>query len=90
VPGREYVWTDLGMASAARHGVTPHEVVDALYSPQRIENEIGDSLLAVAGLTETARVIVVLCDRLGGETYAIAAARPANREEIAQWLEGTR
>jgi hypothetical protein len=90
VPGREYVWTDLGIGSAARHDVTPHEVVDALYSPQRIENAIGSALLAVAGLTETARVVVVLCERLGGETYAIAAARPANPEEIIQWLEGTR
>ena len=47
---REYSWTDAGKISAARHGVTEREVVEALYSPQRIENRIGTLLLAVAGL----------------------------------------
>jgi hypothetical protein len=46
---REYAWTDAGKASASDHGVTEYEVVEARYSPQRIENEIGILLLAVAG-----------------------------------------
>jgi hypothetical protein len=66
-------------------------VVDALYSRQRIEHLIGGLLLAVAGLTDSARVIVVLCERIGKvNSYAILAARPANPEEIKLWREGTR
>ncbi len=83
--GREYGWTDAGKFSAARHSVTEAEAVEALYSPQRIENHIGTLLLAVAGLADTARVIVVLCKRVGKvNSYA------ATPEEIKQWMEGTR
>ncbi|HZN72555.1 MAG TPA: ribbon-helix-helix domain-containing protein [Micromonosporaceae bacterium] len=53
--GREYGWTDAGKASAARHGVTERETVEALYSPRRIDNQVGTLLLAVAGLADTAR-----------------------------------
>jgi hypothetical protein len=55
VVDREYGWTEAGKASAARHGVAEREVVDALYSPQRIEHRIGGLLLAVAGLAGSAR-----------------------------------
>jgi hypothetical protein len=89
--GREYGWTEAGKASAARHGVTEREVIEALYSPQRIEHEIGALLLAVAGLADTARVVVVLCERIGEvDMYGIRAARSANAEEIKLWMEGTR
>lgn len=87
---REYGWTDAGLASAARHGVTAREAVEALYSPQRIENPLGTLLLAVAGLADSARVIVVLCERVGKVNgYAILAVRPATPEETKQWMEGT-
>jgi hypothetical protein len=88
---REYAWTDAGKASAVDHGVTEREAVEALYSTQRIENEIGSLLLAVAGLADTSRVIVVLCERFAGvNSFAIVAARPATAEEIKLWMEGTR
>jgi hypothetical protein len=58
VADREYGWTDAGQGSAARNGVTEREVVDALYSSQRIEHRIGTLLLSVAGLADTSRVIV--------------------------------
>jgi len=91
VADREYGWTDAGTASAAQHGVTQREVVDALYSPQQIEHHIGTLLLAIAGLSDSSRVIVVLCERVGKvNSYAILAARPATPEEIKQWMEGTR
>jgi hypothetical protein len=90
VTDREYGWTEAGKASAARHGVTEREAVEALYAQQRIENHVGP-LLAVAGLTEAARVIVVLCERAGlVNNYAILAVRPANPEEIKLWKDGTR
>ena len=88
---RDYGWTEAGKASAARHGVTEREAVEALYSPQRIENHIGTLLLAVAGSADTARVIVVLCERVGRvNSYAILSVRPATPEEIKQWMEETR
>jgi hypothetical protein len=91
VADREYGWTDAGKGSAARNGVTEREVVDALYSSQRIEHRIGTLLLSVAGLADTSRVIVVMCERIGKvNSYAILAARPATPEEIKLWMEGTR
>jgi hypothetical protein len=91
VTGREYGWTEAGKASAARHGVSEREAIEALFSTQRIENHVGTLLLAVAGLADTARVIVVLCERVSGATsYAILAVRPATPEEVKQWMEGTR
>ena len=91
VADREYGWSDVGRSSAAAHRVSEREVVDAVYSPQRIEHQIGTLLLAVAGLADSSRVIVVLCERVGKvNSYAILAARPANPEETKQWMEGTR
>lgn len=90
---REYLWVESGKVSAARHGVSAREVIDALYSPQRIENRVGEMLLAVAGLADSARVIVVLCERVGkvsGRAWGIVAARPATPEETKLWMEGTR
>jgi hypothetical protein len=87
---REYAWTDTGKASAADHGVSERETIEALYSSQRIENEIGTLLLAVAGLAESTRVIVVLCERVAKVgSYAILAVRVATPEEIKLWMEGT-
>jgi hypothetical protein len=91
VTEREYAWTDVGKASATRHGVSEKEAIEALYSSQRIENTIGTLLLAVAGLADTARVITVLCERIGKlDSFAILAVRPATPEEVKQWMEGTR
>ena len=91
VTEREYGWTEAGKASAARHGVSEREAIEALFSTQRIENHVGTLLLAVAGLADSARVIVVLCERFGGvNSYAILAVRPATPEEVKQWMEGTR
>jgi hypothetical protein len=66
------------------------ETIEALCSSQRIESEIGTRLLAVAGLVESARMIVVLCERISKvNSYAILAVRPATPEEIKLWMEGT-
>ena len=71
--------------------MTERETIEALYSSQRIENEVGTLLLAVAGLAETTRVIVVLCERVGKvDSFAILAARLATPEETKLWKEGTR
>lgn len=91
VTEREYAWTEVGKASATRHGVTEKEAIDALYSSQRIEDTIGTLLLAVAGLAGTARVITVLCERIGNvDSFAILAVRPATPQEVKAWTEATR
>jgi hypothetical protein len=90
VPDREYGWTDAGKVSATRHGVTEREVIDALYSTLRLEHQVGDLLLAVAGLADSLRVIVVVCERVGAvNTWAIIGARPATTDETKIWMEGT-
>jgi hypothetical protein len=90
VTEREYGWTEAGKTSAARHGVSEREAIEALFSTQRIENHVGTLLLAVAGLADSARVIVVLCERIAAiNSYAILAVRPATPEEVKQWMEGT-
>ena len=51
---------------------------------------MGTLLLAVAGLAENTRVIVVLCERVANlDSYAILAVRPATPAEIKLWMEGT-
>jgi hypothetical protein len=88
---REYAWTDAGKASAAHYGVTEREAIEALYSPQRIENEVGTPAAGCGGLAESTRVIVVLCERIAKvNSFAILAVRPATPEEIKLSLEGTR
>ncbi|MEU1844640.1 hypothetical protein [Micromonospora sediminicola] len=73
------------------HDVSEQEAIEALYSPQRIENHIGTLLLAVAGLADTARVIMVLCERIGKvDSHGILAVRLATPDEVKQWMEGTR
>jgi hypothetical protein len=92
---REYGWSDAGKVSATVNGVTEREVVDTLFSSQRLEHQVGDLLLAVAGLAGTLRVIIVLCERAAagtvwsGNTWAVIAARPATTDETKLWLEGT-
>ena len=63
---REYVWTDDGLADAARNKVGLGEVEQALYAPEglRFERPIGDLLLVIMGMAGSARVIAVPCDRM--------------------------
>jgi len=90
VADREYAWTDTGLLDARTNGVTERDVIDALYSPQRLEHQIGETLLAIAGLADSARVIVVLCERVAElNRYGIVRARPASPDETKIWMEGT-
>ena len=44
----------------------------------------------MAGLAETSRVIMVLCERIASvNSYAIIAVRPATPAETKMWMEGT-
>lgn len=52
----------------------------------RYERRIGDLLLVVMGMADTARVIAVLCDLLEATaTYKIVAARALAGAELDEW-----
>lgn len=85
---RHYVWTDGGLADTRRNKVGLDEVEQALYAPPglRFERFIGDLLLVVMGMADSARVIGVLCDRIEGtSTYRIVAARALAGAELDEW-----
>lgn len=86
--GRDYVWTESGFADARAHGAQPAEVEQALFAPPglRFERRIGDLLLVVMGMADSARVIAVLCERAGHTTtYQIMAARALVGMELDEW-----
>ena len=86
--GRDYVWTEDGLADVRRRKVALDEVGQALYAPTglRFERRVGDLLLIVMGMADTGRVIAVLCDRIGGtSTYKILSARALAGAELDEW-----
>jgi hypothetical protein len=88
VAEREYVWSEEGLADAARSKVGLDEVEQALYAPAglRFERHIGDVLLVVMGMADSARVIAVLCDRIDRtNTYKILSARALAGAELDEW-----
>lgn len=86
---REYVWTDNGLADTRRNKVGLDEVDQALYAPPglRFERRIGDLLLVVMGMADSARVIAVLCDRVEHttSTYKIVSARALAGADLDEW-----
>lgn len=90
--GREYVWTEVGLADARHHKVEPAEVEQALFAPPglRFERWIGDLLLVVMGMADTARVVAVLCDRVGDNAYRIVSARALAGAELDEWRRRVR
>jgi hypothetical protein len=88
VAERDYVWTEDGLAEARRRKVALDEVAQALCAPPglRFERRIGDLLLIVFGMADTARVIAVLCDRIAGTaTYKILGVRALAGPELDEW-----
>jgi hypothetical protein len=88
VAEREYVWSEEGLADAAQNKVELDEVEQALYAPSglRFERYLGDMLLVVIGMADSARVIAVLCDRVDRtNTYTILSARALAGAELDEW-----
>ena len=85
VAEREYVWSEEGLADAARNKVGLDEVEQALYAPAglRFERHIGDVLLVVMGMADSARVIAVLCDRVMRRTSPYCRGTLGCRTPIA-------
>ena len=85
---REYVWTEEGLADARRRKVALDEVDQALHAPPglRFERRIGDLLLLVMGMADTARVIAVVCECVERTTtYKILRARALAGRELDEW-----
>jgi hypothetical protein len=83
---REYGWTEVGRPARRSTASPKRRRSRRCTRLSRIENHVGTLLLAVAGLADTARVTVVLCERVAKvSSYAIVAVRPATAQEIKQW-----
>jgi len=89
VTQREYLWTEQGLANAARRKVDLYEVDEALHAPDgmRLELRIGSDLLVVAGMAETGRVIAVRCHQrvAGVGRYWIMAVVPVTGPNLDEW-----
>ena len=93
VAGREYLWTDEGLADARRNKVGLDEADQALHAPPglRFERHIGDLLLVVMGMADTGRVVAVLCDRVERtSTYRIISTRTRTGPELDEWRRRVR
>ncbi|MFF5172647.1 hypothetical protein ACFY3U_08445 [Micromonospora sp. NPDC000089] len=85
---REYVWTDEGLVNSRRNGIGSDEVTQALYAPSglRYERPLGDMLLIVMGMSDSGRIIAVLCDRIATtDTYKIIGARALQGADLDEW-----
>jgi len=85
---REYLWTEEGLADARRRKVALDEVDQALHAPPglRFERRIGDLLLVVMGMANTARVIAVVCEGARrATTYNILRVRALAGPELDEW-----
>ena len=92
--GDEFRWPDDG-PRRLRDGLTPKEVVDALYLPGslRLDNRRpahNPTLLSVCAPTADLRLIVVVCTRTDPSgPWTIVGARDAGPEERAMWRKHT-
>jgi hypothetical protein len=87
-----YRWPGEGKADL-RDGVTPREVVEALYAPAtlRLDNRVParePTFMAVCAPTEDQRLIVVVCTA-HGESWIISGARDAGMKERQMWRKHT-
>jgi uncharacterized DUF497 family protein len=78
-----------------RDGLTPKDVVDALYAPAtlRMDNRLPSrepTFLAVCAPTDEQRLIVVVCTRVqDDEAWTIVGARDARMNERQMWRKHT-
>ncbi len=84
----EWVWTDDGLASADRNGVTTTEVMDALLGAGRHVNRLSDEMAVFTGLARTGRLIAVLCTRLDrvSPVMRIRQVRAGTDQQREEWL----
>ena len=89
----EFRWP--AAAAILLDGLTPIEVIDALYAPpgQRMDNRTppeAPTFLAICAQTNDHVLIVVVCTRNEvDEPWTIVAARKANQNEQQMWEKHT-
>lgn len=82
IPGDGFDWDDDNIEHIARHGVLPWEAEDAALDPQAVKIRGGrGGRLAMIGMTDSGRVLVVALDREGGGVWRVVTARDASQNE---------
>ena len=87
------LWDEHNEAHIARHGVTPAEVEDVVFSPATrwaVDNRFRPGRLVAHGATVAGRLLVVVCDTPTASALSYpVTARPINdRERRAYEGEG--
>lgn len=86
--GREYLWTDEALTTASRQKIALDEVDQALHSPPGLRHEfpLGDVLLVIMGMADSARVIAVICEQDQCTTrYRILRLKALRGPELDEW-----
>lgn len=81
-PGDGFDWDDDNIQHIARHGVSPWEAEDAALDPQAVKiHGSRGGRLAMIGMTESGRVLVVAVDREGRGLWRVVTARAVSQNE---------
>ncbi|HMA47933.1 MAG TPA: BrnT family toxin [Frankiaceae bacterium] len=83
----EVVWDDWNEAHIARHGVTPDEVEDVVFSPPLWVERRGNGTYIVLGTTRGGRYLLVVLAPRGGSAYYVVTVRdmtPAERRRYTR------
>ncbi len=80
--GDEFDWDDDNVEHIARHGVEPGEAEEAALDPGRVVvRRSRGGRLALIGMTEAGRVLVVALDREASGLWRVVTARNASQNE---------
>ncbi len=79
--GDEFDWDDDNIEHIARHGVEPWEAEEAVGDPDRVTRRRRGGRLAVIGVTEAGRVLVVVLDRKDRGVWRVVTARDSSPNE---------
>lgn len=80
----EILWTEESETHIARHGVTPGEVADAIYSrPRWVAPGRSDTRLVFAQTSGGRHLLVVLAEAFDGRDYVVTARDMTDTERPA-------
>jgi len=80
--GDDFDWDDDNVEHIAQHGVAPWEAEEAALDPEGVTIRGGRSgRLAVIGMTEAGRILVVALDREDRGVWRVVTARNASQNE---------
>lgn len=86
----EMIWSPQGRRSATDNGVTFAEVEQAWHAPagmvvRRLLHP--GTMLIIAGMAETGRVILVQASRIDDQLFEVIDAVPLRGKQIDEWRE---